>query len=98
MCATQKFDLTITRLQALRFVAMHPQGAYVCAVAHEVLTSQSRRDRQTCFSSQQATRSGTGYVMPLIDAGLLVKIDTEFGWGIVKITDAVRQIIERRRG
>ena len=90
-----KITLNITpkRLEALRYLADRPDGVYVCALAHAVLTSQWRREHRSGFTAQQATRSGAGYATPLIEAGLVRKRDAEFGWGIVSITDAGRAAI-----
>lgn len=88
MQANKPIKVTAKRLEALRYLADHPGGVYVCAIAHAILTSQWRRDHQSGFTAQQATRSGAGYVMPLIEAGWVKKRDTDFGWGIVSITES----------
>ena len=87
------FNITPKRLEALRFLADHSRGVYVSYIADAILTSQWRRDHKSGFTAQQATRSGAGYATPLIEAGLVEKRDTDYGWGIVSITDAGRAAI-----
>ncbi len=83
-----KFNLTPTRIKALEYLADKPDGVYVSGLADAVLTSEYRRKANYGFSAQQATRSGAGCAVPLIKAGLVRKRNTEYGWGIVSLTDA----------
>lgn len=86
----ETFNLTPTRIKALEYLADKPDGVYVSGLADAVLTSEYRRKSNYGFSAQQATRSGAGCAVPLIKAGLVRKRDTEYGWGIVSLTDAGR--------
>lgn len=90
-----KKDLNITpkRLLALKYLADKPNGVYVCGLADAILTSEWRREHKTGFSAQQATRSGAGYAIPLINAGLVRKQRTDYGWGMVFLTDAGHKVI-----
>jgi len=92
---SSELNITPTRLKALQYLATKPNGVYVSALADEILTSEYRRQRKYGFSAQQATRSGAGYAVPLIRAGLVMKRDTDFGWGMVFITEAGRQVITK---
>lgn len=89
----KELNITPTRLKALQYLATKPDGVYVRALANQLLVSEYRRNIKSGFSAQQATRSGAGCAVPLIRAGLLVKRDTEYGWGIVSITDAGLKIV-----
>lgn len=95
MQSSKPFNLTAKRLEALRYLADHPRGVYVSGLAEAILTSQWRREHQSGFTAQQATRSGAGYALPLIKAGLVSKRDTDYGWGVVSITDAGLSAITR---
>lgn len=85
---TKQFNLTPKRVDALRFLRSRPSGVYVRMLAQEVLVGEYRRRVNSGFSAQQATRSGAGYAVPLIKAGLVKKEATTYGWGIVSITAA----------
>lgn len=65
-----------------------PNGCYVSHIAESILTSDYRKEMKSGFAAQQATRSGAGYAIPLIKAGLLRKNRTTYGWGTVSITEA----------
>ena len=90
---TKGLNLTPKRLQALQVVSACKEGCYVSHIADKVLTSEYRRKNNTGFWAQQATRSGAGYVIPMIKAGLLRKWRTEHGWGRVTLTDAGRKVL-----
>ena len=83
-----KFNLTPTRIKALEYLVDKPDGVYVSGLADAVLTSEYRRKSNYGFSAQQATRSGAGCAVPLIKAGLVRKRNTQYGWGIVSLTEA----------
>lgn len=83
-----KFNLTATRVKTLEYLADKPDGVYVSGLADAVLTSEYRRQVGRGFSAQQATRSGAGCAVPLIKAGLVRKRNTDYGWGIVSLTEA----------
>lgn len=89
----RKFNLTPTRIKALRFVKGRSGGVYVSLLAQELLTSEYRQRVGSGFSAQQATRSGAGYAVPLIKAGLLTKHATTYGWGRVSITEAGLKVL-----
>ena len=93
MQAVKPLNITPKRLEALRYLADHPCGVYVCGLAVAILTSKWRREHQSGYTAQQATRAGAGYATPLIKAGLASQRDTEFGWGIVSITEAGRGVL-----
>lgn len=82
------FHLTPKRIEALRLLRSRTAGVYVRMLAQEVLVGEYRRRINSGFSAQQATRSGAGYAVPLIKAGLVKKEATTYGWGIVSITAA----------
>jgi hypothetical protein len=93
MAVTKKFNLTPTRIKALRLVKDRPGGVYVRLLAQELLTSEYRQRVGSGFAAQQATRSGAGYAVPLIKAGLLNKHATTYGWGRVSITEAGLKVL-----
>ena len=92
----KKLNITPTRLKALQFLATVPNGVYVSALADKVLTSEYRRNNNYGFAAQQATRSGAGCAVPLIRAGLVRKQTTQYGWGLVSITDAGLKLLSDR--
>lgn len=87
---TEGLNLTSKRIQALELVAgiKDPRGCYVSHISEKILTSEYRKEIKSGFAAQQATRSGAGYAVPLIKAGLLRKHRTTYGWGTVSITEA----------
>ena len=89
----RKFNLTPKRIEALRFLEGRQGGVYVSLLADALLTSEYRRKVGSGFAAQQATRSGAGYAVPLIKAGLVSKKATPFGWGVVSITEAGRKVL-----
>ena len=92
---TEGLNLTPKRIQTLELVAgiRDPKGCYVSHIADVVLTSDYRKEKRHGFAAQQSTRSGAGYAIPLIKAGLLRKHRTTYGWGTVTITDAGRKVL-----
>lgn len=94
---SKPLNITPTRHKALEYLAGKPGGVYVSALADEILTSEYRREIKSGFTAQQSTRSGAGLAVPLIRAGLVHKRDTQYGWGIVSITDAGQKLVAERR-
>lgn len=91
-------NLTPTRIKALEYLADKPGGVYVSGLADAVLTSEYRRKAKYGFSAQQATRSGAGCAVPLIKAGLVCKRNTDYGWGIVSLTEAGHAALAAYKG
>jgi hypothetical protein len=80
------FNLTPTRLKALRILQEKPNGLQASVLADAVLTSEYRKANNGGFSRQQATRSGACLALPLVREGLVSVSYTKVGWGFCKLT------------
>jgi hypothetical protein len=92
---TENLNITPKRLKALELIAgsKDAKGLIVGYIAQELLTGDYKQQTGRGLWPQQATRSGAGYVIPLVKAGLLRVWPESIGWGTVSITDAGRKVL-----
>lgn len=88
-----EINLTPTRIRILEYLAGKPDGVYVSGLADDVIGRARSTVTLRRFKRQQATRLGAACAAPLIRAGLVRKIDTEYGWGMVTLTRAGREAL-----
>jgi DNA-binding MarR family transcriptional regulator len=86
----KSINLTPTRMRVLEYLASKPSGVYVSGLADEVIGAARKDAQKRRFKRQQATRLGAACAAPLVRAGLLRKIETDYGWGMVALTEAGR--------